>query len=188
MALPGVLTGRISYFRLSVKEPRLALSKDWVPSPDCGRPSTEDKDKGKDGIHGDASQPHRLHISSTLSFGATMQAFVSRMSAGSRGCARYGRVHVGHICWTCPFFFKCRMHSLFIPHVITSRQPLWWQRFWPLIGASSPVPSPLFSSRPLQLFVLHPVPSLWQLSRSPPLLPHLPHLSPQHFLTLSLRP
>lgn len=60
MALRGVVTGRISYFRPSVKEYRLALNKDQVPPPDCGRTSTEDKDKG-------VNQSHQLHISSTLS-------------------------------------------------------------------------------------------------------------------------
>lgn len=64
--------------------------------------------------------------------------------------------------------------------MITSRRPLWWRRFWPLIGASSPVPSPLFPPvRSSYLFFTPSIPSGNPLS--PPFVTTSPSSLPSTF-------
>lgn len=177
LALRGVITGRISYFRPSVKEHRLALNKDWVPPPDCGPASTEDKDKGEDST---ISATHFIS-QSTLSLVWQWRPLFQVVCRIAGLCTIWLRACGPHLLDLSFFFFEWRIHSLFILHVITSRRPLWWRRFWPLIGASTTtVPFLLFP--PVRSSCLFSTPSIHSgNSLSPPFVTTFPSSLPSTF-------
>lgn len=114
------------------------------------------KTRERTGEAENVDQSHPVPISCTLSLVRQWSRLFRVVCRITGLCTLWPRASGPHLLDVS--FFLYRIHSLFILHVITSRR-----RLWPLIGASTPVPSPLFPPPPVQLFVLLPRHPLCQL-------------------------